>query len=134
NTGVINIINREEPVGNEAKTTSTIPSAQADYTDDAVEENKVPATGGDGRGSAEIKDNGGAPSSDTSSSIISTTGEITLYMPKANSKIASGQEISGKSTLSKVHYRVIDSVSGVIATGQLNVVSGNFSGSISFST
>ncbi len=133
-TGVINLVNRGAPTEETSKTTSTIPSAQEEYSDSTTEENKDPSISDGSRGSAEITDNSGAPSSDASNPITSASGEITLYLPEANSLISSGQEISGKSTLPKVHYRIIDDVSGVIATGQLSVVGGNFSGNIKLST
>lgn len=125
-----------EDKASEAHTTSDLPSARPDYNGGAAaEENKDPGnTINENQGSAVIKDGNGAPSSDTSNPIKSSTGEITVYLPHANSSLATGQEISGTSSLSSVQYRLIDSVSGVIATGTLKVVNGNFSGNLSFNT
>jgi len=120
----------------EAQTTSDLPSAQSDFNGGtSAEENKDPGnTLDENQGSAVIKDNNGTPSSDMSKPIKSSTGEITVYLPHTDGVLTTGQEISGTSTLSSVQYRLIDSVSGVIATGTLKVVNGNFSGNLSFNT
>ncbi len=120
----------------EAQTTSELPSAQPDYNGgSAAEENKDPGnTNNENQGSAIVTDNNGAASTDTSKSLASASGEITVYLPHTNSVLKAGQEISGISTLPVVQYRLIDNISGVIATGSLKVVDGNFSGTLSFNT
>ena len=124
------------PPEEQAQTTSDIPSAQPDYNGGALaEENKDPGnTERENQGSAVVTDNSGITASNTSEPKTSATGEVTVYLPLKNATLKTGQEISGTSTLSVVQYRLIDSVSGVIATGSLNVVNGNFSGTLSFST
>lgn len=120
----------------QAQTTSDVPSAQPDYNGGAAaEENKDPGnTIREDKGTAVITDTNGATSSDTSQPLRSSTGEITVYLPHSGSKLASGQELSGTSTLSTVQYRLIDNVSGVITTGSLRVVNSKFSGTLSFDT
>ena len=120
----------------QAQTTSDIPSAQQDYNGGTLaEENKDPGnTISENSNSAGIIDNNGTASTDTSQPQTSSTGEITVYLPHQNAAMLSGQEVSGTSTLSVVQYRLIDSVSGVIATGNLKVVNGKFSGTLAFST
>lgn len=118
----------------DAKTTSTAETAQDDFSDgDAREPGNTLQEDG---GSAEISDTNGNldASTPTDKSIVSKTGEITVYTPQKDSLVQSGQVVSGKSSLSKVTYRIIDSSSGMIAMGELKVVNGNFSGKLNFST
>lgn len=116
-----------------AKTTSTAPSAQHDFSDG--DPNKKPGnTLNENRGSAIIEETNGANVENTSNPITSDSGEITAYSPGKNSVVKSGAVLSGTSTLPKVEYRIIDSISGVIATGSLAVKDGKFSGKISFDT
>lgn len=117
-----------------AKTTSSTPTAQEDYSDG--DEREPGNSLNENRGSSNISDlNGQIPQgTSTSSSTSSATGEITVYTPANNSQIETGQTIAGTSTLSKVAYRVIDDVSGMIAMGELSVVNGKFSGRINFDT
>lgn len=116
-----------------AKTTSTLPSAQDDFTGGDSREPGNTLNENDGSGS--ITDTGGtADEVDLSSPTTSQTGEITVYSPKANATIRSGYTVYGTSTLPKVSYRLIDSISGVVATGELSVVGGKFSGSLSFAS
>lgn len=113
-------------------TTSDIESAQSDFS--GAEEREAGNTQLENQGTGQISDTGGVPSSDTSNSTTSKTGEITVYLPKKDSVVSVNQEISGKSTLPSVSYRIIDNISGVIAAGELKVVNGNFSGKLNFST
>ena len=118
----------------DAKTTSTAETAQDDFSyGDAREPGNTLQEDG---GSAEISDTNGNldASTPTDKSIVSKTGEITVYTPQKDSLVQSGQVVSGKSSLSKVTYRIIDSSSGMIAMGELKVVNGNFSGKLNFST
>lgn len=117
----------------DSETTSTAPTAQSDFTGGT--EREPGNTLSENEGSGGIRDNEGNLSDvDTSSSISSESGEITLYTPKGNSKVASGEKVAGESKLSVVSYRIIDNVSGVISTGQLKVVNGKFSGTLEFTT
>lgn len=116
----------------EAKTTSKAPSAQADYSDgdDRQPDNANP------KPEATVTDKKGAlpttpPESQWSSS---TSGAITVYSPSSNSVVSNGSTLSGKATVPKISFRLIDNISGVISQGELSVVNGNFSGSFNFST
>lgn len=66
--------------------------------------------------------------------ITSPGNVIALYNPQYNSILKSGDLVQGKSTSNLVSFRLIDSVSGVIAQGEISVVNGNFSGSLNFNT
>lgn len=118
------------------KTTSEQPSAQENYSSTESDDNKsLPGnTLGENRGSATVQDNGGSGSTQTANPIVSTTGEITVFSPSLNGLVKSGQSISGESNLSKINFRIIDSISGVIASGELTVVNGKFSGTTSYTT
>lgn len=116
-----------------AKTSSQTKTAQEDYSDgnerstDTVDQSQ--------KGSGGITDNGGTSSAPQNATpITSATGEISVLSPQANATISSGQEISGTSSLPSVTYRIMDDISGVIATGELRVVNGKFSGNINFNT
>lgn len=117
----------------DAQTTSDLPSAQSDFNGgSAAEENKDPGnTLNENRGTAVIEETG-SQIVENSDPISSETGEITVYSPTKNSRVTSGAIISGTSSLSEVEYRIIDSTSGVIATGSLTVKNGKFSGKINF--
>lgn len=118
----------------DAQTTSTAETAQDDFT--GGDDREPGSSVGEGEGEGSITDNNGAISSDvdTSSPIVSSTGQISIYTPKNNASISSGQVVAGVSTLQRVSFRLIDNVSGVISVGELNVVNGKFSGTLSFST
>lgn len=120
-----------------ARTTSDAASAQQDFNSGTTEEGgnkKSDSVAKDDRGTAVVTDTGGISSGKTGNPKVSNTGEITVYQPGDGIRIRSGQEIFGTSTLPEVQYRLIDSESGVIATGRLSVVKGDFSGILSFST
>lgn len=124
-----------EPTVNKTdeKTTSAAPSAQPDYKTDS---DRTPQSTNEEKGSAGVSDTGGnsVQTTDSSQWTTSKTGEITVYSPFKNAVLSNGDVVSGASSLSVVYYRIIDNVSGMISQGQLNVVSGKFSGSLSFST
>lgn len=117
----------------EEKTTSTAPSAQEDFTNGG--DRPVAATPED-KGTATVSDTQGQQGTipDKSQWSTSTTGEITVYTPAKDKLLVNGDIVSGESTLSSVYYRVIDNVSGMISQGQLSVVNGKFSGTVSFTT
>ena len=115
-----------------AKTTSTVPSAQSNFSGNDSE--KEPGNSlNENRGSALIEETGGTVAKNNNP-ITSSTGEITIYSPSKNSTVKAGTMLSGTSTLPTVTYRIIDSISGEIATGTLTVKDGKFSGKISFDT
>lgn len=116
-----------------AKTTSDAPSAQADFSEGGPREPSPSPP----RGEATINDNGGIQSSIPPESEWHTSagGALTVYSPAANALLTSGQSVlSGKSTQTKVSFRLIDNVSGVIAQGELPVTSGTYSGTFKFNT
>lgn len=132
--GVTNLFGRTNSTLKEsAQTTSDEPSAQSDYSDGG--ERDPGNTLREGRGSVTVTDNHGTPSTNTSAPTTSDSGEITVYLPTQNSIISKNkQELSGTSVLPTISYRVIDSKTGVIATGTVEVVNGRFSATLSFST
>lgn len=127
-------VNNSEVV-TEVRTTSTAPSAQADYTTN-TNDNRTPAKNDSEKGSAVVVDNQGQQTTtpDQAQWTTSETGQITVYEPAKNQIATKGTIVSGVSSLPVVYYRVIDDVSGMIAQGQLSVVGGKFSGTLSFAT
>lgn len=120
----------EEATDN-AQTTSTTPTAQSDYTSG----NDRPVSNQD-KNEGLVVDNhgnvGNVPSEDQWTS--SNSGQITVYFPAQNALLADGDSLSGSSSLSEISFRLIDSVSGLIAQGQITVVNGKFSGTFDFNT
>lgn len=116
----------------DVKTTSDEPSAQADYN--GGEPRDAGNTIHENEGSAIIDGSSGAYTGDTSRPIVSRTGEITVYSPQNNTLVSPSIEVAGKSSLASVNYRVIDSATGVVATGVLPVVDGHFAGKLTVST
>lgn len=116
----------------DARTTSDAPTAQEDFT------------GGNERqpNSTDKASEGTVTSTDGNISTIppqgqwttSPNGVITVYSPANGEITTNGSTISGKTTVLRVSFRLIDDVSGVIAQGDLPVVNGTFSGTFSFST
>lgn len=136
-TGVINLYKKNSVSltdSPDAKTTSDVPSAQESFT--GGEEREPGNTLQENAGSGDVLDRNGliAPDVDMSNPTTSATGEISVFKPGTNTTISDGAVLAGQSTLSKIAYRLIDSVSGVIANGELNVVDGKFSGIIKFTT
>jgi hypothetical protein len=126
-TSLLFTSNAQNAEDKSAKTTSTLPSAQSDF--DSGDSNKDAGnTLNENQGSAGASDTNGQSSTSTGSPRTSSTNEITVYLPLDNAVVKSGQELSGTSSLSEVSYRIIDNVSGVIGSGTLKVVNGNFSG------
>lgn len=116
-----------------AQTTSEQPTAQPDFNDG--EERDPGNTLREDEGSALIEEGSAANGSiDRSNPIISKSGQITVFSPQKGANLKSGDLIAGSSKLSRVSYRIIDNVSGVIAQGELKVTDGNFSGKIKFDT
>lgn len=116
----------------EARTTSVQPTADEDFTDGT---DRAPNTSSKQEGT--VDDNGGDNSSappPASQWTTSPSGVITLYTPAANSILSAGDTVSGKTSTPTVSFRLIDSVSGVIAQGELKVINGTFSGTFNFTT
>jgi cytoskeletal protein RodZ len=122
--------------GNDAaKTTSTVKSAQSDFTSDDTTKTTDNTLQKDSS-SGVITDTNGASASagNSSTSTSSSNGEIVVFAPAKNSLLVNGATISGTSSLSKVSYRIVDTEVGVVSTGTLNVVNGKFSGTLQFQT
>lgn len=62
----------------------------------------------------------------------SSGGQITLQQPTNNATLSTGDTISGLAKVSTVQFVLTDNSVGQIAQGNLNVVNGKFSGTISF--
>lgn len=130
--GITSVFNDKKVVDNTSKTTSTAPSAQSDFTTDDSDKQPAPATS---KPETSVDDtSGSAVAQPTASPLVSKDGAITVYSPTSNALFTSGSSLAGKASVAKVSYRLIDDVSGVTATGALNVVSGNFSGKFNFDT
>lgn len=126
--------NDQHRVDTDEKTTSVAETAQEDYSQGNHREPGSSLL--ENAGSAIIVDGHGSVDSsiDQSEPLISDTGQIMVYAPTSNTMLDSGANLLGKSSLDKVSYRLIDSVTGVISTGELKVVNGYFSGKINFTT
>lgn len=113
------------------KTTSTAPSAQEDFQGGGdrspVQTTPKEATATDNNGSI-----GSIPPE--SQWTTATSGAITVYNPAKDSLFSSGQALTGKATSDKVSFRLVDTTSGVIASGDIRVIDGKFSTTFSFTT
>lgn len=116
---------------NDAQTTSTAPTAQDNFTDG---DDRQPAS--TSRNEGVVADTGGNIQSTPTQNqwTSSKDGNITVYSPAKDSKVISGDSVSGASKLTSISFRLIDDVKGVIAQGSLSVVDGKFSGKFNFST
>jgi hypothetical protein len=65
---------------------------------------------------------------------ISDSGVITLKVPISSAVLQNNGEISGSATIETIYYRLVDNAAGVIAQGSLNVVNGNYSGNLQFTS
>lgn len=81
-------------------------------------------------------DTNGKASTTTPSSqwITSTSGNITVEQPLANTTVQSGSILSGTAKVSAVSFTLVDNQVGLISQGTLNVVNGKFSGNLNFTT
>jgi hypothetical protein len=64
----------------------------------------------------------------------SASGVITVKLPGSGSTIQSGATLTGAATVGQVQYRLTDNQVGVISEGPVNVVGGNFTASMNFTT
>lgn len=97
---------------------------------------KTPATSAAASTPGGGKDTNGSVSASTSPGqwVVSQSGNITVKQPVANAALQSGAVLSGSAKVGTVNFRLIDSKVGVISEGTLNVVNGNFSGVLSFTS
>jgi len=96
---------------------------------------KAPSESAGSRNIGTATDTKGSATTNTSSNqwVTSASGDITVKQPLANSKIGDGSTLSGSAKVGQIHYRLSDNKVGVVSQGILNVVNGNFSGTIHFS-
>lgn len=128
--------NRSKPLVSEdsAKTTSTAKTAQPEFDSGEYRDPGNSIKESSGSGGITSVNKTPATGTDKSNPLVSATGEITLYAPDPDTAISSGTVVTGASTIKAVHYRLIDSISGVIAMGEIPVVNGEFTGKLQFST
>lgn len=119
----------------EAKTTSTSKTAQNDYSDG---DNRTPQEGsGNAQGGATDNKGDDTPTTPNSPSTSSANGVITVAGLAQDSQVGSGDVLHGTvtdKTLTQVQFRIIDDSVGVVGQGQLAVVNGSFSGTLSFTS
>jgi len=116
-----------------AKTTSTVISAQPDFTTDDTAKETTDASPRDNVGGGIIDTSGTSVTpSDPSGATSTANGELVVYSPSKNSMLENGSTISGTSSLAKISYRIVDTDVGVLSGGTLDVVNGKFSGTIQF--
>lgn len=110
---------------------STPATAKSDFTsnDSVKQENATDNV----EGTATVDDNAGEQT-DGEQTIAAESESIKLFSPTKNSILSSGSVISGESSLVTVNYRINDSTTGQIASGQLAVKDGKFSGTITVNT
>lgn len=127
----VNLRSNDSPTVEKAKTTSTAPSAQEDFTDG---DNRQPVESSRNEGT--LNDNNGTINQTPAQSqwTKSNDGNITVYSPSASGLLKSGSQLTGASHLNNVSFRLIDDVSGVIAQGSLKVTNGTYSGTFNFDT
>ncbi len=63
---------------------------------------------------------------------VSSDGNITLQIPSSGDKLSSGDQIAGTAKVDKVQFMLIDDSVGLLAQGELKVVSGKFAGELRF--
>lgn len=136
--GITNFVNNPksatQKTSDKAKTTSNQPSAQSNFTSDSASNTKKLASTIENEGT--VADTNGTVISNTNASqyIKSNGGVIIVHEPLTNSQLKKGSQLVGESTADEVSFRLIDNITGVIAQGNLKVVSGKFSGTFDFST
>ena len=97
-------------------------------------EKKIASSSGVNQGTSTDKQGEASPNTSPNQWIKSASGLLTVKQPVSGEVIKSGFILSGSANLDKVQYRLIDDQRGVVSQGFINVVSGNFSASISFPT
>jgi len=109
------------------------PAPKSNTSANAVSGQKQPAPGAPTNigGANDTRGNASA-STNSSQWITSKSGVITVKQPLADATLTSGDTLSGSAKVGQVQFRLIDNKVGVIATGPLQVVNGNFSGQLHF--
>jgi len=117
-------------------TPSSSPTTGASSSDDSTAsstKSQVPASSSANQGGAVDKKGQGVEKPSGSDAATSNSTNITLYSPTATATLHPGDTIIGAAKVEKVEYRLVDDQVGVLAQGDLSVVGGKFSGTISFS-
>lgn len=116
-----------------ANTTSKAPTAQNNYSSGSARPNSgnniTQGTAVDKQGASVPQPSGG-----TANAATSDSGLITLSQPTSGATLKSGDGIAGSAQVSTIHYRLVDSDIGQIASGTLKVVNGRFSGILNFNS
>lgn len=123
------IVNRL-PSASQRKITSTPSSSSSQPTKNSTPSLVSPQSTPGG-----VTDENGQSSSNlppSSDWLASSSGDITLQEPSANSTLINGQSIVGLAKVNEVNFALYDSSVGLIDQGSLNVVNGKFSGKMSF--
>lgn len=95
----------------------------------------ISSTNSVAQGGGAVDQNGQATTNTAPSQwITSSSGNITLKQPVANQTFKSGGTLAGSAKIDQVQYRIIDNKVGKIAEGPINVVNGNFSAILKFTT
>jgi hypothetical protein len=103
----------------------------------ATNGNKSPSSTPTLNKGAPTDENGQTPSgvpTDPSKWSTSASGVITVKLPASNTTLQPGGTLTGSATINQVQYRLTDNQVGVISEGPINVVGGNFTASINFTT
>jgi hypothetical protein len=114
----------------QARTTSKQPTAQSTFTG-GEPRSTTTATKDEGI-VTDTKGSKADTATPESSWTKSSSGNVVVYSPAQNSVLKSGETLSGSATASRVSFRLIDNVSGVISQGSISVVNGKFSGTFDF--
>jgi len=112
-----------------AKTTSKRPTAQSNYTKG---DNKSTPTRNNIPEGGAVANTNPVSTPPTSQQVSSESGAITIYSPASEETIKSGSVVSGKASVSKVYFRLIDDAVGMIAQGPIDVTNGTFSAILQF--
>lgn len=116
-----------------AQTTSSQRSAQSDFSqgDDSKKVNTSPRN----EGTISQDSNQQAPATSADKWSSSQDGStIVVFNPTKSQVLESGHILNGTANTPTVDFRLIDDVSGVIASGSLAVNNGKFQGIFNFST
>lgn len=125
-------VTQNHPASN-AQTTSMQPSAQSTFSSGTPRKEATQSNLNEGT----VTDNNGVITDTPPESSWTKSQDgasIIVYTPAQNQVLSSGQTISGSATVSRVNFRLIDNLTGVIAQGSIDVKGGKFSGTFNFST
>jgi hypothetical protein len=113
---------------------TAVPSRAAKDTNAPVDKSPTQSAGHRNIGTATDSNGQAKTTTDSNQWVSSASGVVTVKQPLANASLRDGDILSGSAKADKVHYRLSDNEVGVISQGDLNVVDGNFSGTLHFSS